>query len=50
MKRLKPRYFAAVKEAGKVPNEFTVDILPYNNWSWGIVQNIAQNPRIRLKL
>ena len=46
VQRVTPKYFVG-RRAGRVPAEFTVDILPFNSWSWGVVQNIAQNPRIR---
>ena len=46
VQRVTPKYFVG-RRVGRVPAEFTVDILPFNSWSWGIVQNIAQNPRIR---
>ncbi|XP_063686719.1 uncharacterized protein LOC134820344 isoform X1 [Bolinopsis microptera] len=49
VQRVTPKYFVG-RRVGRVPAEFTVDILPFNSWSWGVVQNIAQNPRIRLKV
>ena len=47
VQRMTPKYLVGLK-AVRTPAEFIVDILPYNSWSWGVVQNIAQNPRIRL--
>ena len=49
VQRMTPKYLVGLK-VGRTPPEFTVDILPYNSWSWGVVQNISQNPRIRLEL
>lgn len=49
VQRMTPKYLVGLK-VGRTPPEFTVDILPYNSWSWGVVQNISQNPRIRLKV